>query len=131
MMPKRIQRRRSKGWKMPEGAIYVGRPTKSGNPVKVSRLLSEESAKNLYSYLVWPHEEGEKDLDNREKFYLRVARARWKPVSLEQIISELRGKDLVCWCHLCSTHKDGKPFNIVCSNCTPCHADILGEIANS
>ncbi|QKY80234.1 hypothetical protein SEA_JUNG_59 [Mycobacterium phage Jung] len=27
-MPERIQRKRSKGWRMPEGAIYVGRPTK-------------------------------------------------------------------------------------------------------
>lgn len=26
--PVRIQRKRTKGWKMPEGAIYVGRPTK-------------------------------------------------------------------------------------------------------
>lgn len=34
-MPKRIQRKRSKGWRMPEGAIYVGRPTKWGNPFKV------------------------------------------------------------------------------------------------
>jgi len=34
MKPKRIQRRRTKGWKMPEGAIYVGRPTQWGNPFK-------------------------------------------------------------------------------------------------
>jgi hypothetical protein len=26
MSPKRIQRKRTKGWRMPEGAIYVGRP---------------------------------------------------------------------------------------------------------
>ena len=26
-MPKRIQRHRTKGWRMPGGAIYVGRPT--------------------------------------------------------------------------------------------------------
>jgi hypothetical protein len=30
--PKRIQRRRIKGWTMPEGAVYVGRPTRFGNP---------------------------------------------------------------------------------------------------
>lgn len=30
--PTRIQRKRTKGWKMPEGAIYVGRPTQWGNP---------------------------------------------------------------------------------------------------
>lgn len=30
--PARIQRRRVAGWRMPEGAVYVGRPTKFGNP---------------------------------------------------------------------------------------------------
>lgn len=30
--PQRIQRKRTKGWTMPEGAVYVGRPTKWGNP---------------------------------------------------------------------------------------------------
>ncbi|MBN7571273.1 DUF4326 domain-containing protein [Mycobacteroides abscessus] len=31
-MPERIQRKRTAGWRMPEGSIYVGRPTKWGNP---------------------------------------------------------------------------------------------------
>ena len=31
-MPKRIQRQRTKGWTMPDGAIYVGRPGRWGNP---------------------------------------------------------------------------------------------------
>ena len=34
--PKRIQRQRTKGWRMPEGAIYVGRPSAYGNPWPVS-----------------------------------------------------------------------------------------------
>lgn len=33
--PRRIQRKRTKGWRMPDGAIYVGRPTKWGNPFRV------------------------------------------------------------------------------------------------
>lgn len=33
--PKRIQRRRTKGWRMPEGAVYVGRPSLWGNPFPV------------------------------------------------------------------------------------------------
>ena len=37
--PKRIQRRRTKGWRMPEGAIYVGRPTKWGNPYNAETLI--------------------------------------------------------------------------------------------
>lgn len=34
-MPDRIQRRRTKGWRMPDGAVYVGRPTKWGNPFAI------------------------------------------------------------------------------------------------
>ena len=33
--PVRIQRKRTAGWRMPEGAVYVGRPSKWGNPFKV------------------------------------------------------------------------------------------------
>lgn len=33
-MPERIQRRRVAGWHMPDGAVYVGRPTKWGNPFR-------------------------------------------------------------------------------------------------
>ena len=29
--PQRIQRKRTRGWRMPEGAVYVGRPSKWGN----------------------------------------------------------------------------------------------------
>jgi hypothetical protein len=29
---RRIQRKRTKGWRMPEGAVYVGRPSRWGNP---------------------------------------------------------------------------------------------------
>jgi hypothetical protein len=28
----RIQRQRTRGWRMPEGAVYVGRPSQWGNP---------------------------------------------------------------------------------------------------
>jgi hypothetical protein len=31
-MPERIQRLRTAGWKAPEGAVYVGRPSRWGNP---------------------------------------------------------------------------------------------------
>lgn len=87
-MPKRIQRKRTKGWRMPEGAVYVGRPTKWGNPFSVA----EYGPYALFNYR------------NRLKGMLLIG------VSL----SELRGKDLACWC------KEG----------APCHADILLELAN-
>lgn len=37
--PKRIQRKRTKGWKMPEGAVYVGRPSEWGNPYRVGGIV--------------------------------------------------------------------------------------------
>src|SRR5690349_95730 len=72
-MPKRIQRKRTKGWKMPPGVIYVGRPTKWGNPYKVSRYCTDRNAVALY----W------NSLSDSRK---------------EEIRRELRGKDLACWC---------------------------------
>ena len=69
---KRIQRKRSKGWKMPPNAIYVGRPTKWGNPYKIG-------------------------VDgNREEV---IAKYReWLKKKLEE--DPLKGKDLACWCPL-------------------------------
>jgi hypothetical protein len=34
--PQRIQRKRMKGWKMPPNTVYVGRPSKWGNPFKTA-----------------------------------------------------------------------------------------------
>ena len=49
-MPKRIQRQRTRGWRMPEGAIYVGRPTRWGNPFQpgVHTHLWHRSAAHPY-----------------------------------------------------------------------------------
>lgn len=72
-MPVRIQRKRTKGWRMPEGAIYVGRPTKYGN-----------------IYVGW-------DGIEVELFRKWIASTGgWATWNLE----ELRGKDLACWCPL-------------------------------
>jgi hypothetical protein len=35
-MPERIQLRRTKGWRLPEGAVSVARPTKWGNPFRLN-----------------------------------------------------------------------------------------------
>lgn len=91
-MPKRIQRKRTKGWQMPEGAVYVGRPTKWGNPVKV-RNGDYQNATDYYRHWLYHSVAG--------------AKLRWQ-------ISQLTGKDLVCWCPLDQ----------------PCHADVLLQLAN-
>lgn len=101
-MPKRIQRKRTRGWRMPEGAVYVGRPTKWGNPLDVNDAVGRTRDKVLGFY--------------RE--YITKAIRAYNPNCDPQYrglnIEELRGKDLACWCPL------GKP----------CHADILIELSN-
>jgi hypothetical protein len=44
-----IQRKRTRGWRWPINAIYVGRPTKWGNPHKVgSSLYAVDEAVNRF-----------------------------------------------------------------------------------
>ena len=80
--PKRIQRSRAKGWKMPANAIYVGRPTVWGNPYVVGselmngETLTAEKALELYEQHV------------AENF------------SERDIRHCLHDKDLACWCAL-------------------------------
>jgi hypothetical protein len=40
-LPKRIQRQRTAGWRMPLEAVYVGRPTPWGNPFPVATGAGE------------------------------------------------------------------------------------------
>ena len=103
-MAERIQRRRTRGWRMPEGAIYVGRPTKWGNPFPFGPdkyYKTREDAVAAYRYAV--------------KLGLREI-----PIWPEAL-SELRGHDLVCWC----------PLVDETGNRVPCHADVLLELANA
>lgn len=71
----RILNMATMGRKLPEGAVYVGRPTKWGNPFAIGR-------------------DGERATVVR-KF------ERWlmtQPELVEQAKQELRGKNLACWC---------------------------------
>lgn len=81
-MPERIQRRRSKGWRMPENAVYVGRPSPFGNPFLVRKHGAEQA---VVMFRVWLRMPNQLDLRNR-------------------IRRELRGRDLACWCPVDAEH---------------------------
>ena len=126
-MPQRIQRQRTKDWRMPENTVYVGRPSEFGNPFAIGtwfgyvdgmlqtadyqkdetwrQCTSFQHAVDLYSQMMLPyrHRPPHNSLD---EFFLSNC-------NYEHILS-LKGKNLACWC----------PLN------RPCHADILLEIAN-
>jgi hypothetical protein len=79
MMPERIQRRRTRGWRLPIGAICVSRPGKWGNPF---RAIDGDKAAAVEKYRRWLAESPEG----------RKIAADAKRV--------LRGKVLCCWCAL-------------------------------
>ncbi len=77
LQQKRIQRKRTKGWHMPENAVYVGRPSKWGNPFKGDEEF--ECVVAISAYEDWVR----KNLS-------------WDSCFLDS----LKGKDLACWCPL-------------------------------
>lgn len=106
--PRRIQRRRTKGWKMPEGAVYVGRPTKWGNPFAVGYIgrgidaeyWDQVKCVEMFRFTMCPTDRA----------------GIFTDYELNEIdLNPLRGKDLACWCPLDQ----------------PCHADVLLELANA
>lgn len=103
-MPIRIQRKRTRGWRMPAHTIYVGRGSLYGNPYRVARSRRELDAGD--PMVVATPEEA-------------VARFReWLHTPEGRLVGEacqrLWGLDLACWC------PPGQP----------CHADVLLEEAN-
>lgn len=109
--PKRIQRRRTRGWRMPAGSVYVGRPTKWGNRFKVGDIWDQSLVWHLPSWGEANTRDGETVLSPQ----LAVELFRQHVYSSRDAALELRGKDLVCWCPLDQ----------------PCHADALLEWANA
>ena len=113
--PHRIQRQRTKGWRMSENTVYVGWGTKWGNPWKIT-----------------PHDDGQATVTDpisattfasmRAAAMHAVASFRWQLLNHPNVLgfteaearTELAGKNLACSCPLDQ----------------PCHADVLLEIAN-
>lgn len=106
--PRRIQRQRTRNWKMPINTVYVGRPSMWGNPFIVGRHGTRDHCVELYRKLA----AGFLCLSVDRECIEAQRRAR-KVMEVAHL--ELRGLDLACWC----------PSN------QPCHADVLLELANS
>ena len=107
--PVRVTLSRKKGWRMPANTVKVCRPSKYGNPLHVADVLE--------------HHDGDKLAAQADcvRSYLRLIEEGVTdscddaPPSIGEIRRDLAGKNLACWC------KQG----------TPCHADVLLELANA
>lgn len=82
MTPKRIQRKRTKGWRMPPNTVYVGRGSKWGNVFIQGSLGVPDAAEATALY--------------RQEITTRGG--SWQDLRFD--LPQLRGKNLACWCAL-------------------------------
>lgn len=82
-MPKRIQLKRSKGWKMPANAVKVDRTTRWGNPFTVADCGTATIA--VAQHGRWMRGE-------------IPAPGALEAPAVEAIRAALGGRDLACWC---------------------------------
>ncbi|GGU62445.1 DUF4326 domain-containing protein [Streptomyces lavendofoliae] len=121
--PERIQRKRTAGWTA-NGARYVGRGTRWGNPFTITDCLeaglaeSKDEARKVVTdqYRQWLV--GELDGGPGP---VGTSWSRERRDWIRSDLDELRGRDLMCWCPLVDT--DGNPV--------PCHADVLLELCHT
>ena len=106
VIPYRVQLSRRKGWRMPPNTVKVDRTTKWGNPFVPGKPIPFGPLK------------GRIVEDKRHAFvlYRSFAPDNAKLVAAAQ--TELRGKNLACWCGQNDPYEDA------------CHAAVLLEIAN-
>lgn len=107
--PHRVQRQRTKGWRMPPNTIYVGRPTVWGNPYLVNKPPPK-----------WPKGKPWNRAQAVHLYEVMLAggwRLRRPPgfTLVKRAMEELEGVNLCCWCPLDQ----------------PCHADVLLQYANA
>lgn len=136
--PQRIQLSRAKGWRMPANTVKVDRSTRWGNPFDFRKsdycwtALSfgcradpagrqEASVRAFREWIDPPHGRQMLRMERQPKMVgpggevpLGPLVEAGKAPSHVEIREALRGRNLACWC---------RPG-------TPCHADVLLEIAN-
>jgi uncharacterized protein DUF4326 len=113
---------------MPPNTVSVTRPGKWGNRWRVgdtAQRFSKEKVCETFTIATV----AEAVQCFREDVENHLANPKAANV-MRAALDELRGKNLACFCSLCERHKDGKPFDVRCNDCAPCHADVLGAIAN-
>jgi hypothetical protein len=117
-MPIRVQRKQAKGYKMPINTKSVTRPHKFGNPYKIGMnnvwdIKDRETGKSLKDILIAKN--GENKYHTVEDTLLAFCEKIKASAAMQRVIKrELFGKNLACFCPISS----------------PCHADILLEVAN-
>lgn len=106
MTPIEVQRRRSKGWKIPPNTLSVTRPGPWGNPFVVGEFGTREECVKAHKILLmgFIYVGPNPSMKEQKKYYNFV----------KENIHKLKGKNLACFCKIGD----------------PCHRQILLKIAN-
>ncbi|WP_431997763.1 DUF4326 domain-containing protein [Streptomyces fungicidicus] len=117
--PCRIQRRRTKGWRAPADAVYVGRPSLYGNPFQVARVGKVwvtfiDAAPGVVGRTVATVFSEREARQTAVLEFRAMLRTPGGSEQAEFFATKLHGRDLMCWCPIAM----------------PCHADVLLELAN-
>ncbi len=132
LTPVRVQRRRVKGWRMPENTVFVGRGTVFGNALSTCTLPHNCALRpcaccddatdgrnwccvSAYREYLTSGVEGRPSTTGLFRYALDAMAGYPTRTKLVARLPALRGKNLACWCALDQ----------------PCHADVLLELANA
>lgn len=105
--PKRIQRKRSKGWRKPDNTVCVTRPGMWGNPLRFKDRSQQEAERVVCGYRRLLEKALRGKLAVTDEVSARIHEQARR-------LDELRGKNLACFC------PEG----------SPCHANVLLDLAN-
>jgi len=104
---------------MPPAAVYVGRPSRWGNPWFVMRHGAVWLVKSCASPYIVRTQDRDKALMFAVHMYCDALMLGLLQIDLIDVVRELRGRDLACWCPL---PKPGEP--------DICHGAVLLAVAN-
>jgi hypothetical protein len=112
--PLRLQRKRTKGYRLPEGAISATRPSFLGNPFTLEGCRQagfqgtddELRLRCVEAFKVWLGPHWRENWDGEESERRRQA--------ILDALPSLKGKQLACWCPLTRA----------------CHCDVILNLAN-
>jgi hypothetical protein len=121
--PMRIRLSRAKGWRMPPNTVKVDRSTPLGNPFRTGVHDTAPHCVHLFKLALAGHFAIVEGVSFDELRRLRLY--------VDQNLKRLRGKNIGCWCRLCTRHKRGRPVRSRCKKCAPCHGDWILHIANT
>lgn len=111
-MPIRVQRQRTKGWRMPLNTVSVTRPGRFGNPYYPGCGIGFGGFDDQMRPVHWPLRTNA-DMVRHFREHLRCMKL-YEPKRFDDLAAALRGRNLACFCKLDE----------------PCHADVWLEFAN-